>query len=62
MASNILEIANSRDAMTQIDEGEKVAVGLTDAGKALVDAGFDITRVRTINLINESGMYTLILG
>lgn len=52
MASNILEIANSRDAMTQIDEGEK----------ALVDAGFDITRVLTINLINESSMYSLILG
>ncbi|MDD4113814.1 MAG: hypothetical protein PHC56_12425 [Herbinix sp.] len=62
MASNILEIANSRDAMTQIDEGEKAAVGLTDAGKALVDAGFDITRVLTINLINESRMYSLILG
>ena len=29
----ILEIANSRDAMTRLDEYEKFAVGLTDAGK-----------------------------
>ena len=49
----ILEIANSRDAMTRLDEYEKFAVGLTDAGKTLADTGFDITRVRTVNLVNE---------
>ncbi|MFV0361474.1 MAG: BRO family protein [Suipraeoptans sp.] len=41
----ILEIANSRDAMTRLDECEKFAVGLTDVGTILADAGVDITRV-----------------
>lgn len=48
--------------MMRLDENEKAGVGLTDAGKALVDEVFDTTCVRTINIINESGLYSLILG
>jgi prophage antirepressor-like protein len=46
-----LGIANHRDAVIKLDEDEKRAVGLTDA----------IGREQDTTLINESGLYTLIL-
>ena len=50
---NALSIANSRDALLKLDEDEKTTVGLTDS-----QAG---NGAQSISIINESGMYTLIL-
>lgn len=53
-----LEIANSRDAISRLDEDEKTAVGITDA---LVRQGFnDNVPGNSLNLVNESGLYALI--
>ncbi len=46
-----LEIANSRDALSRLDDDEKDDVGITDA----------IGRRQTTSVINESGLYSLIL-
>ena len=47
----VLEIGNARDAMTRLDDDERDCVGITDA----------IGRERPTNLINESGLYALVL-
>lgn len=49
---NHLEIANHRDAAGRLDDDEKDAVGITDANG----------RPRITTIINESGLYNLILG
>ena len=46
-----LEIANPRDAASRLDSDEKDAVGITDA----------IGRTQSQTIINESGLYSLIL-
>lgn len=50
---NVLEIANSRDAVARLDEDEKNTVGLTDGNKR----GNPNTAI-----VSESGLYSLILG
>lgn len=47
-----LEIANSRDAASRLDEDERDAVGITDI----------IGRAQQTTIINESGLYSLILS
>jgi anti-repressor protein len=47
----ILDIANSRDAALRLDEDEKDDVGITDA----------IGRLQSTTVINESGLYSVIL-
>lgn len=47
----VLEIGNARDAMTRLDDDERDSVGITDA----------IGRERPTNVINESGLYALVL-
>lgn len=46
-----LEISNPRDAASRLDDDEKDAVGITDA----------IGRNQQMTIINESGLYSLIL-
>ena len=46
-----LNIANPRDAIKKLDDDEKDAVGLTDT----------IGRLQQLSVINESGLYVLIL-
>lgn len=48
----VLEITNHRDAVGRLDDDEKDAVGLTDA----------IGRTQETTVVNEPGLYTLILG
>ena len=48
----ILGIANSRDALTRLDDDEKDAVGLTDS----------IGRNQNTAIVSESGMYALVLS
>lgn len=48
----VLEIANYRDAVSRLDEDEKDAVGLTDA----------IGRTQEGAIINEAGLYSLVLS
>lgn len=48
----VLEIKNSRDALARLDSDEKSDVGLTDA----------IGRLQNTALVNEPGLYSLILG
>ena len=50
---NVLEIANSRDAVARLDEDEKNTVGLTDGNKR----GNPNTAI-----VSESGLYSLILS
>ncbi|MCP3965201.1 MAG: phage repressor protein/antirepressor Ant, partial [Lentisphaerae bacterium] len=47
----VLGISNNRDAMSTLDEDEKDGVGITDA----------IGRQQTVTVINESGLYSLIM-
>lgn len=47
----VLEIGNPRDALTRLDDDERDCVGITDA----------IGRERETNIINESGLYALVL-
>jgi len=47
----VLEIANSRDAATRLDDDEKDDVGITDA----------IGREQKTTIINESGLWSLVL-
>lgn len=51
----VLNIANSRDAVLKLDADEKAGVGLTDTSSN------GVTQGRTVTIINESGLYTLIL-
>ncbi|HEY4554801.1 MAG TPA: phage antirepressor [Bacillaceae bacterium] len=48
----ILEIRNSRDALTRLEEDEKDAVGLTDT----------MGRPQKMSIVNESGLYELIFA
>lgn len=48
----VLEISNARDALNRLDEDERDDVGLTDT----------IGRMQITNIVNEPGLYTLILG
>lgn len=50
---NVLEIANSRDAVARLDEDEKNTVGLTDGNKR---------GNPKMTIVSESGLYSLILG
>lgn len=52
---NILEIANARDAISNLDDDEKADVALTDISSN------GVKQSRKVNIINESGLYTLIL-
>ena len=47
----VLGISNSRDAVAKLDEDEKDGVGITDA----------IGRVQQNTIINESGLYSIVL-
>ncbi|MGH1416860.1 MAG: BRO-N domain-containing protein [Pelagimonas sp.] len=47
----VLEIGNSRDALSRLESDEKDGVGITDA----------IGRTQTTNVVNESGLYALIM-
>lgn len=51
-ACRILEISNPRDALARLDDDEKDDVGLTDA----------IGRIQKTNVVNEPGLYSLVLG
>ncbi|MCY8242989.1 phage antirepressor [Bacillus haynesii] len=48
---DVLEIKNSRDAVARLDDDEKADVGLTDGRQN-----------RNFSIVNEPGLYTLILG
>lgn len=48
----VLQIENSRDAVARLDDDERDGVGSTDA----------IGREQRMNVINEPGLYTLVLG
>ncbi len=50
-----LEIANSRDAVAKLDDDERADVGLTDTSSN------GTTQKRNVTVINEGGLYTLIL-
>ncbi|HHF1580219.1 TPA: Bro-N domain-containing protein [Haemophilus influenzae] len=58
-----LNISNARDAIAKLDDDEKMTVGLTDTLRnntvGLTDSIGN--QVQSINLVSESGMYTLIL-
>lgn len=58
-----LNISNARDAIAKLDDDEKTTVGLTDTLRnntvGLTDSIGN--QVQSINLVSESGMYTLIL-
>lgn len=47
----VLEIGNSRDALSRLEDDEKDGVGITDT----------IGRTQITNAINESGLYALVL-
>ncbi|HFK1499683.1 prophage antirepressor [Bacillus sp. UMTAT18] len=49
---NVLSIKNSRDALSKLDSDEKDDVGLTDT----------IGRKQNTSVINESGLYSLIMS
>lgn len=48
---DILEIKNSRDAISRLDDDEKASVGLTDGSQK-----------RNVSIVNEFGLYNLVLG
>lgn len=47
----VLEISNSRDALTRLDDDEKDDVGISDA----------MNRIQSMSVISESGLYSLVL-
>jgi prophage antirepressor-like protein len=51
----VLGIANARDALSRLDDDEKADVALTDISSN------GVKQSRTVNIINESGLYILIL-
>lgn len=51
----VLDISNSRDAASRLDDDEKGSVGITDTSSN------GVTQGRTVTTINESGLYSLIL-
>lgn len=48
---DILEVKNSRDAVSRLDSDEKASVGLTDGSQK-----------RNVSIVNEFGLYNLVLG
>lgn len=52
---DVLDISNSRDAAARLDDDEKAAVGITDTSSN------GVTQSRQTTIINESGLYSLIL-
>jgi len=52
---DILDIRNSRDALTRLDEDEKANVGIADISSN------GTNQTRNFNIVNESGMYSLVL-
>lgn len=48
---DILEISNSRDAVSRLDDDEKATVGLTDG-----------SQIRNYSIVNEFGLYNLVLS
>lgn len=48
---DVLEISNSRDAVSRLDDDEKSSVGLTDG-----------SQTRNYSIINEFGLYSLVLS
>jgi len=52
---SVLGIANSRDAAARLDDDEKADVGITDTSSK------GVQQKRTVTIINESGLYSLIL-
>lgn len=52
---SVLGVANSRDAATRLDNDEKADVGITDTSTN------GVTQQRILTIVNESGLYTLIL-
>ena len=56
----VLDIANPRDAMSRLDPDEKSTVGSTDGRlESTLTPG---SGPQSLNIINESGLYSLILG
>ena len=51
-----LEIGNPRDAVSRLDEDEKMTVDLTDAHSGVRGGA------QKLNIVNEPGLYTLVLG
>jgi prophage antirepressor-like protein len=51
----VLEIENSRDVAGRLDDDEKAEVGITDTSSN------GVTQRRSMTVINESGLYSLIL-
>lgn len=49
-----LDISNSRDALSRLDNDEKAAVGLTDTSSN------GVTQAREFTIVNEPGLYQLI--
>lgn len=55
----VLSIANARDALARLDDDEKTTVVITDG---LIEQGLsDNAPGTSLNLVNESGLYSLIL-
>lgn len=52
---DVLAISNNRDAATRLDDDEKADVGITDTSST------GVTQQRMVTIINESGLYSLIL-
>lgn len=48
---DILDISNSRDAVSRLDDDEKATVGLTDG-----------SQIRNYSIVNEFGLYNLVLS
>jgi prophage antirepressor-like protein len=51
-----LELTNNRMAVDRLDEDEKADVSLTDTSSN------GVTQSRTFTIINEAGLYALVLG
>ena len=51
-----LEIANSRDAISRLDEDEKMTVGLTDSHSGQRGGA------QMMTIVSEAGLYSLVLG
>ena len=51
----VLDIVNSRDALAKLDDDERADVGLTDISSN------GVQQQRSFSVVNESGLYTLVL-
>ena len=52
---SVLEVSNNRDAISRLDYEDKAEVAITDTSSN------GVTQSRTLTIINESGLYSLIL-